>query len=117
MKKTFTLLLIWATLAMLFSTSVNAQWSSNPAVNTAICTASGSQQFPKIVSDGLGGAIITWQDIRGGVNTDIYAQYVLAGGLLGGSCTNPSITNQSTAGQTQCIGGTFIPSSFVASWE
>ena len=41
----------------------------------ALCTASGNQAFPMIVSDGAGGAIVTWHDSRGG-NNDIYAQRV-----------------------------------------
>ncbi len=41
----------------------------------AICTAAGSQYSPKIVSDGSGGAIITWHDYRG-ADIDIYAQRV-----------------------------------------
>lgn len=41
-----------------------------------------TQAYQKIVSDGGGGAIITWQDLRGGVAYDIYAQYALAAGAL-----------------------------------
>ncbi len=41
----------------------------------SICTAPGIQEGPKIVSDGLDGAIITWFDGRSG-NNDIYAQKV-----------------------------------------
>lgn len=47
-------------------------WASSGA---AICTASGIQNFARMTSDGLGGAIITWQDNRGS-DTDIYAQKV-----------------------------------------
>ena len=37
---------------------MNAQWSTNPALNTAICTASGEQQAQSAISDGLGGALL-----------------------------------------------------------
>jgi hypothetical protein len=45
------------------------------ALGIAICTATGDQQFPTIVSDGAGGAVVTWQDNRGS-SADIYAQRV-----------------------------------------
>jgi len=53
-----------------------AQW---PADGAAISMASGDQRNPDIVSDGSGGAIITWFDSRNG-NYDIYAQGVSASG-------------------------------------
>jgi hypothetical protein len=43
-------------------------WKPN---GTEICTEGGDQIFPKICSDGAGGAIITWEDSRG-----IYAQRI-----------------------------------------
>jgi len=55
------------------------QWTPDGA---AISTASGSQNRPVIITDGRGGAIITWQDLRG-TTADIYAQQVNARGLLG----------------------------------
>ncbi len=58
---------------------VPAQWSNDPNVNTPICMVPGNQTFPVIVSDGSGGAIITWRDLRNG-NYDIYAQSVNASG-------------------------------------
>ena len=58
-----------------------AQWSTNPAVNNAICTATGDQQNPQVISDGAGGAIITWWDVRSGI-ADIYAQRVNASGVV-----------------------------------
>ena len=60
---------------------VLAQWSSNPAINTAICTATGDQNTPQLISDGAGGAIITWTDNRSG-NWDIYAQRIDANGIV-----------------------------------
>ena len=79
MKKTFTILMLL--LACLFARNANAQWSSNSAVNTAICTATGIQGYPTIVSDGSGGAIITWFENRSG-NWDIYAQRINASGVV-----------------------------------
>jgi hypothetical protein len=70
--------------------SSNAQWSTNPAVNNAICTAPDIQrgqiynQFTTMVSDGSGGAIITWNDYRSGglATSDIYAQRIDANGIV-----------------------------------
>ena len=64
-----------------FLISLNAQWSTNPTVNNAISTAAGDQYYPTIVSDGSGGAIITWHDSRSG-NNDIYAQRINASGVV-----------------------------------
>ena len=61
---------------------MNAQWSTNPALNTAICTASGEQQAQSAISDGLGGAIIVWEDSRNGSNYDIYVQRINASGIV-----------------------------------
>jgi hypothetical protein len=54
------------------------EWTPN---GVPICTASNTRQYPILVSDGLGGAIITWQDYRNGTNWNIYAQRVNASGV------------------------------------
>jgi hypothetical protein len=46
----------------------------------ALCAAADAQYDPMIVSDGAGGAIVTWYDFRNGTNYDIYAQRVNAAG-------------------------------------
>jgi len=64
----------------IYAQRVNAsgvvQWAAD---GVALCTAGGIQWWPKIISDGAGGAIVTWYDERGGKN-DIYAQRVDAAG-------------------------------------
>jgi hypothetical protein len=55
-----------------------AQWTAN---GVALCTATGSQLTPLVVSDGAGGAVVVWEDQRGG-NRDIYAQRVNAAGAI-----------------------------------
>jgi hypothetical protein len=53
-----------------------------------VCTAPGYQDFAiptprqNIVSDGLGGAIIAWQDFRNGFNHDLYAQRLMGSGSI-----------------------------------
>ena len=61
---------------------VLAAWPNAPATNRAVCTAANNQSVPTIVSDGAGGAIITWYDLRGGSFNDIYAQHLLASGAV-----------------------------------
>jgi hypothetical protein len=53
------------------------QWTANGVL---ICTAAGAQEDAVLVSDGSGGAIITWEDFRG-TDWDIYAQRVNPSGV------------------------------------
>lgn len=46
------------------------QWISDGA---PVCTATGDQYYPEVIGDGVGGAIITWEDHRSGTAT-VYAQ-------------------------------------------
>ena len=59
----------------------NAQWSSNPALNNAVCNFSGSQTNVQMVADGTGGYIAVWEDTRN-PSTDIFAQHISATGTL-----------------------------------
>jgi hypothetical protein len=62
-----------------------AAWPTDPLVNVPFCTAASTQKSPTIVTDGAGGAIVTWSDYRSGSYSDIYAQRVRANGQLGGN--------------------------------
>ena len=53
-----------------------------PADGQVLCTTAYGQYNPTIVSDGAGGAIVTWEDLRSGLTYDIYAQHVLASGAV-----------------------------------
>ncbi len=59
-----------------------AEWLDDPTVNNAICTSIHAQTGPTAVSDGAGGAIVCWTDLRNGSNTDIYARRVDASGVV-----------------------------------
>src|SRR5262245_22429953 len=52
------------------------QWT---AAGVAVCAAADFQQSPQLVSDGAGGAIVTWLDSRSGA-AHVYAQRVDAAG-------------------------------------
>ena len=68
----------------IYAQRVNAsgapQWTAN---GVSVCSATGNQQTPVIVSDGAGGAIVSWRDPRaGGGASDIYAQRVSGAGVV-----------------------------------
>jgi hypothetical protein len=54
------------------------RWTSNGIV---ICNNTSNQNYPQIVPDGAGGAIIVWEDWRSG-NLDAYAQRIDATGYV-----------------------------------
>jgi hypothetical protein len=66
---------------VLASGTVDPSWPSGGAL---LCSAAGNQIEPRICSDGAGGAIVTWYDDRNPLTTswDIYAQHVLATGVV-----------------------------------
>ena len=53
-----------------------AKWASN---GRAVSSVTSDKWYPEIAAAGDGGAIITWEDYRGG-GCDVYAQRVSAGG-------------------------------------
>jgi hypothetical protein len=66
----------------IYAQRVNAagvpQWTPN---GVPICTASGGQYYPKLASNGAGGALIAWLDNRAGsLNSDVYAARVTGAG-------------------------------------
>ncbi|MBI1799671.1 MAG: T9SS type A sorting domain-containing protein [Candidatus Eisenbacteria bacterium] len=66
----------------IYAQRVNAtgvpQWTAN---GVALCTSPNDQIYATIASDGVGGAIVTWQDGRSGTDNDIFAQRVNAAGV------------------------------------
>ncbi len=60
----------------------SAQWSAN---GNPLCTAASEQWGPAITSNGIGGAIVAWNDFRNSATsgTDVYAQNALSGGGIG----------------------------------
>jgi hypothetical protein len=59
--------------------TVDPAWPLN---GVALCTAPFNQSAPQIATDGAGGAIVAWQDGRSNGINDIYAQHVLASGVV-----------------------------------
>ncbi len=69
---------VWSIYAQRINASGVVQWTANGVV---LCTNLDTHT-PAIASDGANGAIITWQDGRGGTNYDIYAQRINASGVV-----------------------------------
>ncbi len=70
------------------------QWKNNGVV---ICNASYWQQWPQLISDGTGGAIITWEDYRNGTTCDVYAQKISSTGNVQWVENGTIICNQNGA--------------------
>ena len=64
---------------VLASGVVDPTWPVNGAI---VCSAPGAQGAPVIISDGAGGAFIAWTDSRAGGATDVFAQHLLASGVV-----------------------------------
>jgi len=70
----------WDIYAQRIDASGTYRWTLD---GVSICTAVGEQYAPRMTSDGSGGAIITWEDLRGGgLNNDIYARRVTSAGTV-----------------------------------
>jgi Secretion system C-terminal sorting domain len=69
----------WDIYAQRVSSTGVVLWTTG---GVAICAAGNTQLNPKIESDALGGAIITWQDKRNNVDYDIYAQRIDNNGVI-----------------------------------
>lgn len=81
MKITKTLLII--SIILFKSITCFAQWNADTTINTPICILTNNQFSQSIVSDGVGGTIITYTDNRNGTNNlDIYAQRIDSNGLI-----------------------------------
>ena len=63
-------------LLSIISISAPAQWTSDPAINTPVCTADVEQYHPEMIPLDAGGVIIAWHDSRSGATTDMYVQKI-----------------------------------------
>lgn len=65
-----------AGIADIFAQALNpsgaVQWLAD---GVQVCAAAGNQFHPRLATDGIGGAIVAWEDARSGTN-DIYARLV-----------------------------------------
>lgn len=67
---------------LLFAHSVaQAQWSTSVSTDNLLCSATGPQVAPVTVSDGAGGAIAVWNDVRVANHRDVFVQRINAAGF------------------------------------
>ena len=80
----------WDIYAQHINSNGTLAWASG---GVSICSAPNTQSNPRIDIDGLGGAVITWQDKRNNVDYDIYAQRINSLGTLLWAANGLSICN------------------------
>ncbi|MEI6845993.1 MAG: hypothetical protein WCK36_02980, partial [Candidatus Firestonebacteria bacterium] len=73
------------------------KWANNGAV---VCTAVSDRDTPVTVSDGAGGAIIAWQDLRNGGEYTLYSQRIDANGVSKWAATGVTICTPVSGGST-----------------
>ncbi|MDN3513703.1 MAG: hypothetical protein NG747_04820 [Candidatus Brocadia sp.] len=79
----------------------NVLWAKD---GVPVCVAPENQNRPKMISDGAGGAIIAWQDMRSGIdNYDIYAQRIDAQGDPQWTANGMPICTEVNAQNSPCI--------------
>ena len=55
---------VFLLLCSLLVGAANAAWPLDPTLGLPVCTAADDQEYPQIIPDGAGGAIICWTDRR-----------------------------------------------------
>jgi hypothetical protein len=80
----------WDIYAQHINSNGTLAWASD---GISICSLPNTQSNPRIDVDGLGGAVITWQDKRYNVDYDIYAQRINSSGTLLWTANGLSICN------------------------
>lgn len=73
--------LVTVVLLLVLPRSAAADWPSDPSTNVPLSTATAGQRYPKAAPDATGGAIVAWDDQRGGPR-NIYAQRVNGTGTV-----------------------------------
>ena len=103
----------WDIYAQHINSNGTLAWASG---GVSICSAPNLQSNPRIDVDGLGGAIITWQDKRNNFDYDIYAQRINSSGVVQWTANGISVcgaTNNQSAIDMKYVGS----SGLVLSWK
>ncbi len=69
----------WDIYAQKLDSAGTTIWRMN---GVPVTTANGFQSSHRMLADGAGGAVVVWQDIRNGLEQDIYAERILNSGQL-----------------------------------
>lgn len=101
----------WEIWAQRLNSNGVIQW---PAGGIPVVTAISNKRNPKLQKDHSGGAYITWQDLRDGLQYDIYAQHLSSDGTrLWGTdglavCSAPNTQNNPKIDPDILSGGVYI---------
>ncbi|MEO5619237.1 MAG: FlgD immunoglobulin-like domain containing protein [Candidatus Eisenbacteria bacterium] len=96
--------------AQRITSSGSPVWAIN---GVPVCAAVGNQNPAGIVPDGAGGAIFAWEDDRGGVEKDVYAQRINPAGAsqwtLNGALVSGAVSDQFNASiASDAAGGAYV---------
>lgn len=75
----FALIFAISIVLLVLPTSAVAEWSHDPLVNNLVCGEAGTQRYPQMVEDGVGGIFVCWRDETAD-NHKLYAQRIDADG-------------------------------------
>ncbi|MFN8239444.1 MAG: T9SS type A sorting domain-containing protein [Bacteroidales bacterium] len=92
------------------------QWGEH-GIN--LCDLSNMQRFPRLTSDGNGGAIVAWEDNRNASYSTLYAQRINSSGVVQWAANGIRLTNLASGQSNQVLlpdgnGGAFIAWEFAS---
>jgi hypothetical protein len=90
------------------------QWLTN-GVN--ISNIAGTQSNPKISLDNAGGVVVVWQDKRGGIDYDVFAQRVNTSGVPQWSANGISVSSIAGNQTAIDISSQFMSNAVVIGWK
>jgi hypothetical protein len=102
----------WDVYAQRINSSGVAQWAAN---GVPVCVAANDQYAPRIVSDGAGGVILAWEDMRAG-NLDLFVQRINSAGAPQWALNGAAIADLPSAAQFQKIASDGAAGAIVV-WE
>ncbi len=103
-------------LAFLFPKTMQAQWVSDPAVNTKIVLNASNPIDISSVSDSKGGAFVFWQDTKGNSKPDIFFMHFDANGKVSFRADGKMVTEK--AGEkTGPVSAANLSNSAVVIWK
>ena len=94
----------WDVYAQRINSSGVAQWAAN---GVPVCVLASDQYAPRIVSDGAGGVILAWEDMRAG-NLDLFVQRINSAGAPQWALNGAAIADLPSAAQFQKIASNCI---------
>jgi hypothetical protein len=77
-------------------------WTAN---GVAVCTATGTQQHPELVTDPNGGIVVTWEDYRSGASPLSYAQRIDINGAASWTANGVKLSSSVVGEYQQRIAG------------